>query len=260
MNPFSELPAWRRARGYHVYDEQSRRYLDCWQNGGSALLGHTPPGRKSLIKSEVDRGMTFAGPHRWQPHLEKAVRSLFPEPARWRVVTEDEADELLGKGIAVIWRPLEDDAPEALPDHAGPSHLAFLLPVLPLPGFVRIRLLIDVGGTLSPVAELSSFSSLEAALLTRALWDLRARLDQENPSWESFDLPGFWRRKGPWLYLQWGCRDYKALVNHFREAGILISPDERSPSLLPGEWSEGEKALFEKTAAAAEKRSELWSR
>ena len=36
------VPIIRRAREYHLYSVTGKRYLDLWQNGGQALLGHRP--------------------------------------------------------------------------------------------------------------------------------------------------------------------------------------------------------------------------
>ena len=45
------IPPVRRARDYHIYDESGRRYLDFYQDGGRAVLGHRPPNVAKTLKN-----------------------------------------------------------------------------------------------------------------------------------------------------------------------------------------------------------------
>ena len=52
-----ELPPIRRARGYHLYDEAGKRYLDLSLAGGRALLGHRPERALLELKNLLSRGL-----------------------------------------------------------------------------------------------------------------------------------------------------------------------------------------------------------
>ncbi|MDR3145398.1 MAG: hypothetical protein LBU21_03905, partial [Treponema sp.] len=51
------LPRIRRARDFRLYTEDGKRLVDLWQDGGRALLGHTPPALFREIKNTAARGL-----------------------------------------------------------------------------------------------------------------------------------------------------------------------------------------------------------
>ncbi len=79
------LPPIRRARGFYLYDYAGRRYLDFYQNGGRALLGHRPAVLSSRLKNLLSSGLLAELPSIHGPRLERALRSLVgPERViRW---------------------------------------------------------------------------------------------------------------------------------------------------------------------------------
>lgn len=141
------LPEIRRARDYHLYDGNGRRYLDLYQNDGRAILSHRPKGLAKRLKGAVDQGLWGDYPSVHTRRLEAVLRTLFPAHPEVRLYATAEravaaaggavVDPALGAGSgeeaeapgraargprAAWWRPF---LPAAAPE--------LLLPVLPFP-------------------------------------------------------------------------------------------------------------------------------
>ena len=74
----NRLPVIGRARGSRLYALDGTRWLDCWADGGRALMGHRPKGVSLRLKNEIDRGLYAPYPSLWALRLEKALLTLFP--------------------------------------------------------------------------------------------------------------------------------------------------------------------------------------
>ena len=68
----------RRARGYRLYDHRGRRYLDLWQAGGRALLGHRPDRTVAQIKGVLSRAPHAGLPSVYERRLLGRLRRLVP--------------------------------------------------------------------------------------------------------------------------------------------------------------------------------------
>jgi len=66
LSPQSLLPVIRRARGYRLYGQDGRRYLDLWQGGGRALLGHRPARVTTVLKNVISTGLVTDLPSDWR--------------------------------------------------------------------------------------------------------------------------------------------------------------------------------------------------
>ncbi len=194
-NGYAFLPAIRRARGFRLYDGSGRRYLDMYQEGGAAVLGHRPEGMLLALKSAASRGLWGTLPSRESGRLRRAVdtlldagelplrESLFGGEAQLRFFRNSErllsalsldeiADPLFlspgecasraasGKA-ALLWRPftrpLWDRLSAALVS-AGAGRL-IVVPLLPLPGGFGPRAALVLGpdsGDLPPDDALSA--------------------------------------------------------------------------------------------------------
>ena len=75
---WSRLPLIHRARGYRLYGAEGRRYIDFYQDGGRALLGHRPAGWTRIVKSTGNRGLFASYPSRFAGKARRAALSLFP--------------------------------------------------------------------------------------------------------------------------------------------------------------------------------------
>jgi hypothetical protein len=72
------LPAIRRARDFRLYAEGGLRFLDLWQYGGRAILGHTPPSVLRELKNTAERGLFAPFPSPLEGRFLKALARLFP--------------------------------------------------------------------------------------------------------------------------------------------------------------------------------------
>ena len=73
----NRLPMIHRARGYRLYGTDGRRYVDFYQDGGRALLGHRPAGWTWILKSTGNRGLFAPYPSRFAGKARRAALSLF---------------------------------------------------------------------------------------------------------------------------------------------------------------------------------------
>lgn len=75
-----ELPLIRRARDYHLYTGDGRRYLDLWQDGGSAVLGHRGGRFREAFAAKASRGLLVPLPGPEHRKLLVAVARLLELP------------------------------------------------------------------------------------------------------------------------------------------------------------------------------------
>ncbi len=133
-----EMPRIRRARGFRLYDEAGRRYLDLWQADGGAILGHRGAGAVTAVKAALDRGLAAPLPTAWERRLLAALAARFPAYRSFRLFATreralraaglalgapvdeaDVADPALGSkgdGRVGLWRPYLPDEPPWPPD------------------------------------------------------------------------------------------------------------------------------------------------
>ncbi len=257
----SETPMVRRARDYHLFDPRGRRHLDLWLNGGRALLGHRPPGLGTTLKNQLSRGLLAEAPSIHDRRLEKSLAGLVP--GSWSLRVYRSFDRALGAVGVFLGRPLEEKdirepffgpAPEeavyfrplAEADYSG---FSVLLPILPFPGAFAPQPVFfacspDREKNLLPGDPVSPFL---AAGLHRASLELQKRGSSPD-IWNDWSLPG-WKRFGPYCFPEEEA-DYPELRSRLLAAGVIISPDPKRPSILPGIWSPGEKALVERLCSA----------
>ncbi len=277
------LPRIRRARGYRLYTPDGRRLIDCYQDAGRAILGHRAAGLIRDTKAAIERGclvpLPSAQAHRARQAIVRllAVCDIRVEEAQVGLyATRAHADAALaGAGMAVAGRS------QAVRDLADPDLPADAGPVVVWRPFLRDRdAIAGRCDAIVPTVPCPSFFSVvpvvfrrrragEAALLPEAILravassaDALVRTLRDAPT-ESGDarsrpplMPGF-RAVGPYLWPvatpaeldrpDW----YRNRFESFLRAGIVISPDARCPSIVPGELSDGERKLLERAAGEA---------
>jgi hypothetical protein len=266
------LPRIRRARDFRLYTEGGGRLVDLWQDGGRALLGHTPPALFREIKNTAARGLAAPLPGFGEARLLAALARLlpgrdfrlyagegslrralaaagyppdmpFPDPALSPPETAEE-----GRGIS-LWRPfLDDPAGKAGGKAAVFPDLPLLVPVLPLPwpGAPQVLAIAKAGGGIFPPSDLLSSVILAAA--ARSIYDLAAASPERGavpfPRIRKALSPDFWRRRG--IYFSPARsrtgEEHAALFCRFLEAGFLAPPDPCLPLILPAVLSPGEEA------------------
>jgi hypothetical protein len=254
---YEHLPAIRRARDYHLYAQNGKRYLDMYLGAGRALFGHKPPGLQRILKNEMQKGLLAEFPSRREKRLEKALLSLAGNGFQFRIYAGVEralaaAGGLLGRslkekdiaepffgpvaGAPVYLRPLAD---------MDYSRFSLLLPLLPFPGSFAPQPLLFRDAP--PPPESDAISPLLLAGLIRVI-ELQTG-DKSPDIWKEWRLPG-WKRFGCYCFREdGGQKNYRRVFERFLAEGLVISPVPERPTLLPRIFSQGEQRLIERLSS-----------
>jgi hypothetical protein len=251
------IPQMRRAREYHLYDAGGRRYLDFYQDGGRAILGHRPEGLTRALKNAMEKGLYAPLPSSGcEKKLKMALERLFPNLKAFRLFGNEERalsalaevfpnlrdSPFLGdildteRGVQpLLWRPF-------LPCRNLPP---VFVPRLPFPGGFAPVLVCFSEGYESSLPDSDPVSPVLVAGLTRVIFDLSRVLDdakeckQREESWRVFD-GGPWVRRGPYLIFSQKEEEYAGLYALMLERGILLPPEYPAVGIIPGEYTLGE--------------------
>ncbi|MBN2439768.1 MAG: hypothetical protein JXJ04_00425 [Spirochaetales bacterium] len=245
------IPVMKRARGYRLYDNYGKRYVDLYQQNGHALLGHRAFSLTTVLKNIISKGLIFDLPSIYGSRLIKAVKELIPgiqsvfiagsieqglqsitDSGEMNLSRHDIYDPFLKnkKGKIAVWRPFSGITYE---------DEQILLPILPF----------SVGG--SPIVicfrkklEIPESAPLLSPFLlagtVRAVYDLNKYV---LPEWFSHNLlknSVKWDQRGIYILPKMEKREYDIEFKKFLNHGILLSPHYPQPSILPGELSSGE--------------------
>lgn len=258
-----ELPTIVRARGFRLYDRYGNRYIDFFQNGGRAILGHRPPNLSTTVKNVLSKGLTAEYPSIYELRLIKSLHKLLPQYPGVRIYENRDSliNILRNAGIlpegtelpdclplkgerntsteAVLWRPFLESEGIVFP--------GVVVPLLPFPGKFVPAVLCFKDPKLEKLLPPSALCSpLLLAGLTRIVYDLMKEIaERDIGEWGTFVVDG-WERKGPYLLpVHKNGGEYGELYNELLEAGIVVNPHFPGPSIIPGEYSQGEvKKLF----------------
>jgi len=136
-----------------------------------------------------------------------------------------------------------------LPEGSGSaSSFPIAIPLLPLPRGLgpTIILFADEGEAVKAgPGDLLAPLALRAAL--DALTALVAYESKVNEThWRRIDrrIRHLFDRKGPWLFPKPGISDWNRVFDAALERGLLLSPDPLLPSIVPGDFDDGEAARF----------------
>jgi len=249
-----EIPLYRRARGYRIYGDEGRRFLDFYQDDGHAILGHRQPRVMLEMKNLLSRGQIASYPSRLHAQTIQAVKSLIPGLEEVRIYkseeralsaagchlkrefgTADVCDPALpgarSRGLN-LWRPfLEGETIDA----------PLIFPVLPLsvpPSPAVLAFFEKPSGEVPPS---DTCSPVSLAGLKKSIFELiEYATSCDRSRWSWFDSISIWSRKGPYLTLNIQRAQFARLFNEMLENGILLSPRFPGPSIIPGEFSIGE--------------------
>ena len=249
------IPSIRRAKDYRLYDNHGKRYLDLYQNGGHAILGHRGGKIGKVLKNVISTGLICDLPSVYHARLCKALSSLFPAFESFRVVSSfqralglislyagnkvDEMD-LIDPALDrvekdsrfILWRPFVTDAIK--------SKTEVLLPVLPF----------SAGG--SPVAvcfraelahDFVCSDTIAPFLLAGAIRSIYDISYYSLPAWYSHNLlqgAGGGEQRGVYIRPLMNAESYAEVFVEFLKEGVLLSPRYPAPSILPAVASEGE--------------------
>jgi len=259
LNLFSYIPKIKRTRGYRLYDYKGRRYLDCFQNNGAAVLGHRPEKLLRNIKNTLSRGLLYDLPSVYNDRLLRLLVERFPDYSVFRIRRSLEraladAESIMGGSLS------EKDIADPVMHTGGSGKqscgVAFWRPFTDKRFYGKFRVIIplipfSLGGT--PVITCFKDESAEnlpgsdiisPALLVGAVHSLYRLASYRLPEWLDLSLPksfNIWKREGIYLKALCSTDEYKNVFNLFLAEGVLISPLYPGPTIIPLELSEGEK-------------------
>ncbi len=246
-----ELPAIRRAREYHLYDLQGRRYVDFYQGGGRCLLGHRVSPVSTAVKNVLSQGLQGALPSVYEHRLVQALQALIPTHPHVRIfATQDRAVEQaaacagvqpaaphdpalapLGAAGVAYWRPLlEEDWSQA----------DALVPVVPYPGPGDAWPVCFRGAPRCRASASDLVSPVVLAGMAKAVWEYIKRAAAFDPDRRRLvDGPG-WTRRGPYLRYAWAPEEHERVWRSALERGVLLAPRHPGPSIVPPDLSRTE--------------------
>ncbi|MDR0456518.1 MAG: hypothetical protein LBH20_07555 [Treponema sp.] len=271
-NEFSLLrlmPTVLRARDFRLYtaggsSAQSGRLVDLWQNGGAAVLGHTPPSLLRELKNTASRGLYASFPHFLEGRYIKALSRIFP--GRHFRLYAAPPPELHTLAAAALWRPfLDSAAPLSVPENAPPV----LIPVVPgiqgwRNGLPYGLCVLAIDPTFEKTVSLPPGDFLPPVLLAlaaRGIYDLIAVApERAKPAYPRIaqalkNSPANavqWQRQGLYLTLRHNPspENWAALFRRFLDSGFLLPPVSTQPVILPGVLSPGEESKLAALLAA----------
>lgn len=250
-NAIDLFPKIRRARGFRVYDTGGNRYLDLFQDGGRAILGHRPDRVGIALKNTISKGLLSDYPSVYENRFSRALQGLLPGHAEFRWYRSHEraiiaASEHLGRPLrqsdiadpagpapegaeAAYWRPFHVQAGAEVN-----------LPILPFPESWAAAVIAFRNRPGNSVPPSDTVSAVTLAGMCRSVYDLiKYTGEQDGAMWERFSCSLF-HRSGPYLTLKCGAERFRAVFEAYLAHGVLLSPYYPGPSILPGEFSEGE--------------------
>jgi hypothetical protein len=249
VNLLEMLPPIERLRGFRLYGG-GRRFVDLWQCGGAAILGHKPANVVHDLKNAAERGLFAPLPSTAGRRFTKALERLFPGKA-FKVYQDWSA--VSGYKSLPLWRPF-------YPSESGGAYVVgewdAFRPILPFPSAPAVVVCKNEneypdGGFLPPFL---------LAAATRAIYDLLARPERGLVRFrrikQAFKQPETllnWRMDGIYISpLRAGAaKDWPGVFRRFLDNGFLLPPNPLDPLILPGELSEGEEHLLSNLLAVS---------
>ena len=243
----NKIPEINRARGYFLYTADGKRYLDMALEGGRLIMGHRQKGYGQALKNVIDKGILPGFPSPYAHRLKQAVKALFGSGCYVYLFKSEEHAKaaLTEQGIAFKVTNARDPINDLINSSATLKAGVPVLPVLPIPaafapGVVVSKIELDLSE--EPV------SPVILAGAVRALYNLKAFLAEADYSaWEKAGITevckGKWRVELPYLYPLCTQDQYPAVWDTFFDAGIILSCDYDTPSILPpsAELSDGNR-------------------
>jgi len=264
-NRLALLPPIRRARLWRLYAESRAtglpdRFLDMWMDDGRSILGAKGTGLGTIAKAAIDMGLTRPFPSVREPRLVKALLARYPGYAAVRLYRDEErallAADAVSPGAEVpVLRPFAERLKES---PAIAPRLA--MPRLPCPAALAPAALLFRDAADAEASDGDMVPPLQLASAHKALCELDVFSKAYGESlWHRSDrrLSLFFERRGPYLYPRVAAEAYEAFFRTALGAGVLVSPDPERPSLLPGDFDDGELALL---AVALEGSGIAWKR
>lgn len=276
MDLFGLVPPVTRARGWRLYGG-GRRFVDLWQGGGTAILGHKSSGLVRCLKAAAERGLFMPLPHVETARFIKALLALFPGMA-FRVYADWSAYP--GWKRLPVWRPFRPAiVSTAVPDASdtgvsvtgarwhwkggengtgapdtGVYGTSVFRPVLPFP--LGPAVIVCGKEEEADFPPSSCVPPVILAMATRACYTLLASPERGKMTFrrikEVFAKDGSslsWRLEGIYIWREDAAEDtcvedWEAVFRRFLDGGFLLPPAPSDPLIIPAELSKGEEAAL----------------
>ena len=260
------LPPIRRSRLWRLYAEDGRRFLDFWMDGGRSLLGAKGRTLGTVAKAAVDTGLTRPFPSIREARLEKALLARYPGYAAVRIFRDE--DRATAAAVAFLspgerlktLMPFADHYGALCVDADGVVTPGVVTPRLTCPAAFAPAVLLFRDAQAAQTVSSDLLPPLTLACAHRALFELiRFEEDYTETLWKKTDrrFGPYFERSGPYLRpraaLTAGEGGYDRLFAAALGAGILLSPDPAQPSMVPGEFDDGELHKLAKALVAIQK-------
>lgn len=230
----------KRARGTFLYTEKGVRVTDMYLEAGRAILGWgndngaTGSGGFLVLKNLINRGLTGSFTTDFSRQLDKAVSDLLKANCKAFVFFDYDqilkAAKSLSKRIVtyIPWRGLlcEDES-------VSDFECVIITPPLALPKDVFILACRDDITTFFKSASVPGFL---AGALARSVYDLIKELPlRQEKKWFLYDsvLNKYFTRRGCYLFPKMPEAKYDSFVAHCLDCNLAISPDYKTPSIVP---------------------------
>jgi hypothetical protein len=250
-------------------------------DGGRSLLGAKGSGIGTAAKAAIDTGLTRPFPSIREDRLERALKTRYPGFAAVRFFRDESraiaaAAAILPEGeILPVIMPFAEylagtsEASSqglALP-HVAMPHVAtprVAMPRLPCPAILAPGVLLFENADEARAVEGELAPPLALACAHRSLLELdRFSVNYSENLWKRTDrrLGPYFERRGPYLFPRRGegrrpAEDYDRLFIAALGAGVLLSPDPELPSIVPGDFDDGELAALAAALAAVSGESD----
>jgi hypothetical protein len=240
------LPPVGRLRGFRLYGG-GRRFVDLWQCGGAAILGHKPKNVVHDMKNAAERGFFAPLPNVAGRRFTNALVRLFPGMA-FKVYADWSAVPAY-KGIP-LWRPFYPPEYDIVRRRDGEKDAAFR-PVLPFP--LAPAVIVCEKGREKDYPDAGFVPPLLLAAAARAVYDLLAqperglmRFMRIKKVFEQPETRENWRLDG--IYIRPvrtdAGKNWPVVFRHFLDNGFLLPPSPSDPLIIPGELSRGEESAL----------------
>ncbi len=255
---FSHFPEIRRARGFHLYGADGRRYLNMYLDGGRELSGSRPAGMGQRFKASLDKLGVISCGTAWPRRFEKLLLKQFPRYSHAALLSPLDFYRFTASASGEVWDPWDVGYGLSAPARAAVS---LWRPWLDSPEADILVPVIPGAGTWGAVPVLSAkpldFDSAPVApfLLAPQLFAAGMLFEEvkERESSGFERITGPWRQLGPYLYPLGEEKRYHQVTVELLSCGIYPSPDFYTPSIVPGEFSEGE-------LRSLKKKENVWDR
>lgn len=234
MSLFRFLPEITRARGYHLYTSDGRRFLDMYLEEGRLVMGHRQAGYGLALKNNVDRGIFSPFPSRYTHRLKRAVQDIFGREKHVYLFRDSFSAE-----AALRMEDIEYSTLRPAEMQKGDGILVFILPVPEAlaPGVVVSAEELDLEEDLiSPVVAAGAEKGVRNYI---SFMKKSPSFDLGNDLKEA--LSEIWEIDGPYLSSRLSPADYAELFGKALESGLILSPYQGIPSVIPAVLSENDR-------------------